>query len=92
MVKVKAEFTISLGNISLTADEVEIETLDEEEENKFLEISLRDKTTAREVSIIVSTNDLKKVLRATEEDWQQLLEKAIEERERDEEETDSGNP
>jgi len=87
MVKVKAEFTISLGNISLTADEAEIETLDEEEENKFLEISLRDKATARDVSIIVSTNDLKKVLRATEEDWQQLLEKAIEERERDEEET-----
>ena len=87
MVKVKAEFTISLGNISLTADEAEIETLDEEEENKFLEISLSDKATAREVSIIVSTDDLKKVLRATEEDWQQLLEKAIEERERDEEET-----
>lgn len=66
-VKIKAECTVSFGELSLTSDEADIEVVDEEEGNKFLDISLSDhKVESMKASIIISTDDLKTILKVAE--------------------------
>jgi len=56
----------------------DIDVIDEEEGNKFLLISLRDNEDAsKKTTIITSTDDLKRIIKATEGDWEQLLKDAI---------------
>lgn len=62
--KVKVEYTVSFDQETFTSEEADIEVLDEEEGNKFLNISLKDNLTSRSVSIVISTDDLKKILGA----------------------------
>jgi len=77
--KLRAECTVMFGEVSLTFDEAEIEVLDKEEGNKFLEISLKDNRVGSKLSLVISTNDLKRILEAAEGGWEETLEKAIQE-------------
>jgi len=85
MVKIKLECTVSLGEETLTFNEAEVEVLDKENGNKFLGISLSDERL-RKANLVISTNDLNRILNAAEEGWEQLLKKAIQDKQ---EETDA---
>ena len=63
--KIKLECTVNF-QVSLTSDEVEVEVLDVEDENKFIEIGLKNKVGFSKVSVITSTDNLKKILEAVE--------------------------
>lgn len=65
MVKVKLECTVSFGKATITSGEVNIEVLEENVGNKFLSISVKDKKYwLTEARIFISTEDLKRILRA----------------------------
>lgn len=71
---VKVDCHISIGKESLDSEKVDVEILDEECENKFLAVSLTDDTEpSKEVTIIISTNDLKRILEAAEESYKQSI-------------------
>jgi len=70
--KINVECTVNFGEENFTFHEAEIEVLDKEEGNKFLDISLKDKEVKSKMSLIISTNDLKKILEATEEGLEEL--------------------
>ena len=63
--KLKLECTVNF-EVSLTSDEVELEVLDVEDENKFVQIGLKNKLGLSKVSVITSTDSLKKILEALE--------------------------
>lgn len=77
---VKAECHIDMCEESLTSEKVDVEIIDEEDGNKFLAVSLTDDTVrpSKEATIIISTNDLKRILEAAEEGYEQQLSMASE--------------
>jgi len=65
--KVRLDCTISFDETNLTADKAEIEVIDKDEGDRFLNISLNDsEDESRKASIIISTDDLRRILEAAE--------------------------
>ena len=63
--KIALECTINF-QLSITSDEVEVEVLDVENENKFIEIDLKNRLGVSKISIVTSTDALKKIIQAVE--------------------------
>ena len=64
---VEVECHINMCEEDITSKKVDVEIVDEEGENKFLAVSLKDDTEpSKEATIIISTNNLKRVLEAAE--------------------------
>jgi hypothetical protein len=65
--KVRLDCTVSFGEESLTADKAEVEVIDQDEGDRFLNISLKDsEDVPRKASIIISADDLKRILEVAE--------------------------
>jgi len=65
--KVRLECTVSFGEANLTADKAEVEVIDRDEGERFLNISLKDsEDMSRKANIIISADDLKRIVEAAE--------------------------
>jgi len=63
--KVRLDCTVNF-ELSLTSDEVEIKILDVINENKYLSVGLKNKMGIGKVNVVISTDDLKKILKNVE--------------------------
>jgi len=78
--KVRLDCTISFDEANLTADKAEIEVIDKDEGERFLNISLKDsEDMSRKANIIISADDLKRIVEAAElgHDPQEDLEELV---------------